>query len=70
MGQPEYLDLPEGVEINNKNRAIKESLEEYLFEELVRKHVSLVSRRGSTETDFDWLRIKKNQGILSLYKNT
>ena len=68
MGQPEYLDLPEGVEINNKNRAIKESLEEYLFEELVRKHVSLVSRRGSTETDFDWLRIKKNQGILSLYK--
>tara|TARA_B100000902_G_scaffold3192_1_gene4029 strand:- start:9026 stop:27283 length:18258 start_codon:yes stop_codon:yes gene_type:complete len=68
MGQPEYLDLPEGVEINNKNRSIKESLEEYLFEELVRKHVSLVSRRGSTETDFDWLKIKDNQGILSLYK--
>ena len=68
MGQPAYLDLPEGVEVNEKNQSIKESLEEYLFEELLRKHVTLVSGDGASEVDYAWLKSQDNPTVLQVYK--
>ena len=68
MGLPEQNGLPEGVPENEINKARKEILENYLFEELLRKHVSLVTNGTAVETDYDWLKNPKNQGMLSVYR--
>ena len=39
-----------------------------MFEELLRKHVSLVTNGTAVETDYDWLKNPKNQGMLSVYR--
>jgi len=75
MGQESYLDLPQGAEANVKNKLIKEGLEEFLFEELLRKHVSLISGEGATEVDYNWLKTGEdtdgnktpNPKVLSIY---
>jgi len=76
MGQDAYLDLPQGAEVSVKNKLIKEGLEEFLFEELLRKHVSLISGEGATEVDYNWLKIGEdadgnktpNPKVLSIYR--
>jgi hypothetical protein len=68
LGLPETDSLPAGVEDTPANRALKDDIAEYIFEELIRKHVSLVNGRGATETDYDFLQQEENQGVLSVYK--
>ena len=68
LGLPESDSLPEGIEDTPANRVTRDEVAEYIFEELIRKHVSLVNGRGATETDYDFLKQKENQGVLNVYR--
>tara|TARA_R100000655_G_scaffold21217_4_gene43569 strand:- start:6737 stop:25636 length:18900 start_codon:yes stop_codon:yes gene_type:complete len=75
LGLPETDSLPAGIEDTPTNRALKDEIADYVFEELIRKHVSLVNGRGATEPDYDFLRGKdkegkstKKVGVLDVYK--
>ena len=68
LGLPESDSLPEGIEDTTANRITRDEVAEYIFEELIRKHVSLVNGRGAVETDYDFLKQKENQGVLKVYR--
>ena len=67
LGLPESDSLPEGIEDTPANRVTRDEVAEYIFEELIRKHVSLVNGRGAVETDYTFLQQKENQGVKKVY---
>ena len=67
LGLPESDSLPAGIEDTPANRVTRDEVAEYIFEELIRKHVSLVNGRGAVETDYAFLQQKKNQGVKKVY---
>ena len=67
LGLPESDSLPAGIEDTPANRVTRDEVAEYIFEELIRKHVSLVNGRGAVETDYTFLQQKENQGVKKVY---
>ena len=68
MGMPAHNDFPEGAKDTPANRIRKETVEDFLFEELVRKFSTLKTRGASTEIEYAWLKDPNNQGALKVYR--
>lgn len=68
IGMPAHNNFPEGAKDTPANRIRKKTVEDFLFEELVRKFSTLKTRGASTEIEYEWLKDPNNQGALKVYR--